>query len=232
MNVEGLLLSYKDPQLGKCLEAIKNQTIQFSKLTHIAEVSPMHRAWNKAWESITEEWVGWLDGDVILYPNAVETLKNYAKPAMNERICSWSLGLYDPFLKMTDNFFCLIRSSVYRNYQAMNKASWDRYMGSWVKKGGWETRKDQSIIVGTHFEDPNDFQVFVRFFRLPQKYKNQVSWMKSHLNKLLDNSGNHLYRVALNAIIFGAKKMNYPGSYCAEFDQEMFAEFNKWILMN
>ena len=224
MNVEAFLSSMNDPQLERCLESIKNQIVPFSRFTHISGVSPASETWNRGWEAVREEWVAIIDGDTILYPNALEITLKYMKTRMDPQVCAYCFGLYDPFIEVVDNMFCICRSSVYKSVKAPNKLSFDRYVGYDVKKLGWRYMKNLSLIAGTHFEDPTEYQIFTRFSRIHKKYHmRHVRGMEKRLKDLLDRTGNPLYRVALDSMKCTAE---YSGSYNVEFDNKRFVEFH------
>lgn len=224
INVEAFLSSMNDPQLDRCLESIEKQTVPFSKLTHISGISPASETWNKGWESVTDEWVAILDGDMILYPDALENSLNYMKTRMDPGVCLYCFSLYDPFIEVVDNMFCIARSSVYKNIKAPNKLSFDRYVGAKVKKLGWRYLKHLSLIVGTHFENPTEYQIFTRFSRIHKKYHmRHVRWAEKRLRDLLDRTKDPFYHVALDSMKCTAE---YFGSYNVEFDNKRFDEFH------
>lgn len=224
MNVEAFLVSMNDSQLERCLESIKNQTVPFSKLTHISGVSPASEAWNRGWKLVTEEWTVILNGDYILNPNALEVSLDYMKTRMDDRVSAYCFGLYDPFIEEVDEMFCVTRSSVYKSIKAPDRLSFDRYVGSKVKKLGWKYVKNLSLIVGTHCENPTEYQIFTRFSRIHKKYSmKQVHFMEKRASDLLDRTGDPRYRVALEAMKHTAE---YPGSYRVEFDKKRWDEFN------
>lgn len=228
MNIEAFLISMDDPQLERCLESINNQTVPFSRLTHINGVSPMSDAWNRGWEMITEDWVLLLNGDEIIYPYANETAINYMRKRMYDGIAAYCLGFYNPFLEVVDNQYSVVRSSVYKNIKAIDSIVFDRVIGRQVKAMGYRYKKRLSLVLGTHFENPSKYQVFNRFSRLPKKYSRaQVEENKQRLTSLLNKTGNSLYRVALDAIKFGEYDRSYPGSYRKEFDDVAWSEFNE-----
>jgi hypothetical protein len=176
---------------------------------------------------VKEEWVAILNGDMILYPNAIEDSLSYIKPRMDDSISCFSLGLYNPFLEVVDNQFCVVRSSVYKSIKAKDSIIFDRIVGRQVKKHGYRYKKRMSLICGTHFEDPSLYQVFTRFLRLPQKYSvRQIDENMERLKNLLNKTRNSLYQVALDAISVGIKKKDYPGSYRVEFDNKSFEDFD------
>ncbi len=224
MNVEAFLESMNDPQLERCLKAIENQTVPFSRFTHVSGVSPASEAWNRGWELVTGEWVALIDGDTILYPNCLEVTLDYMKTRMDDGVSAYCFGLYDPFIEEVDNMFCVCRSFVYKSIKAPNKLSFDRYVGANVKKLGWRYVKNLSLIVGTHFENPTEYQVFNRFSRIHKKYHmKHVRFMEKRAKELLDRTGDPRYRVALDAMKCDAE---YPGSYSVEFEKKRFEEFN------
>lgn len=224
LKVEAFLASMNDPQLEQCLESIKNQTVPFSKLTHISRVSPASEAWNRGWQAVTEEWVAILNGDYILHPNALEVTLDYMKTRMDDGVCAYCFGLYDPFIEVVDEMFCICRSSVYKSIKAPNKLSFDRYVGAKVKKLGWRYMKNLSLIVGTHSENPTEYQIFNRFSRIHKKYHmRHIRFMEKRVSDLLEKTGNPLYRVALDSMKCTTE---YLGSYNVEFDNKRFEEFH------
>ena len=64
--MEALIVSVDEPQLERCLESVRNQTVPFSRIVHINGVVPQHRAIRKGIRKTSDEWVMKIDGDMIL----------------------------------------------------------------------------------------------------------------------------------------------------------------------
>lgn len=222
MNIEALIISTDEPQLERCLESVKNQTIPFSNIVHINGVVPESVAFNRGMSLITEEWVMHIAGDFILYENAVAVAIENMEKYHDDKIFTYTYQVYDAFLKCDLCGCSVSRASAYKSVPFRDVLSDDIWAGRRLLRQGLIRKDLQGIVIGTHFDSPDEFQVFRRFYArgIKRDWRN----FGRILNALAN--GNPMYELALKALEFGNLKKHYPTSHNIDFDRKMFEEFN------
>jgi hypothetical protein len=220
--MEALIVSCGEPQLERCLEAVRNQTVPFSGITHVIDISPEYIAINRGIAAIQDEWFMKIDGDMILYENAVEIATGHLDCPETDYILSFRLQ--DTFLKSTIRGVGVIRTKAIQTVRYPNMLSNDARVGKKMSKLGWTGQRNWEII-GTHFDSPDEFQVFRRFYAQAVKYNDK--YCRPLLDNLYEITQNPLYLLAIKAVEFGIKKKFYPTSHDLNFDREMYKEFNE-----
>lgn len=231
--MEAFIKSIDEPQLERCLEAVKNQSVPFSNVIHVNGMVPESAAHNYGMSLVRDEWVALIDGDVILNPNAVEVAQHYMKKYSGERIYSYSFALLDSFLCHQIGGVSFIRSIPFKRYAITDRLCNDRYFGRKLMRKGWIFRRFLNEILGTHFAKPDEFQVFRRFFTVALKFTGQhIQHTREKLLELKESTRDPLYTVGVKAIDFGMVNKFYPGSHNIVFDRKMFEEFktkSDWV---
>jgi len=224
MKIDALITSVGDPQLDRCLEAVKNQTVPFSNIVHIDKVSPQSVAFNTGIRQTTSEWVMGIGGDMILDKDAVERITKYIEQNNGSRILGYYFGLYDTFLDRKVGYLSVLRGSLFRTiiYE-------DNIINDWkvvrnLRKAGWVAIELFHFVVGTHFDQPDEFQIFKRFYIHGVRFRDHRS-AKGKLVDLFEKTRNPLYDLGVKAIEFAWAKNFYPGSHNYEFDKKNFEEF-------
>jgi len=166
-----------------------------------------------------------IDGDMILYKNAVEIATQYIQENNEEKIFIYNFGLLDWLLKAPICGCSVFRRSLFLKYPYSNKLKNDYYVSRKLMRIGYVRERPymKGIIIGNHCDDPNEFQVFRRC------YTQGVKWGKRYMLRKLteqyNKTGNELYDVAIKALWFGTNKGIYPTSHNLDFDRQMFEEF-------
>jgi len=222
--MEALIISVNEPQLDRCLVSVRNQSVPFSNIVHVNCVIPEYAAFNQGMAQTTDRWVMKIDGDFILYDTAVEDAAKYMEATDSNGVCGYFFGLYDTFLECKIGFCSVLRTKVYKEFQYQDKLSNDRMASRVVRKKVWKIRKQMSVVTGTHFDHPDEFQVFKRFYTQRLKYP-YSSFVKIRMAELLAKTGNELYDIGLKAGEFADKCKGYPGSHNLVFDRQLFEEF-------
>lgn len=223
--IDAVVISINEPQLDRTLKAVNEQTIPFKKVIHVNGIVPENEAVNRALEIVDSEWVMKVDGDTILYPNAHEIVKKYMNG--NGRVCGYYFGLRDTFMDCDIGFCGVLKTKLYQTIKRKDKMNCDLNVNIELRKQGWIIKKflQDGIIVGTHFDNPDEFQVFGRFYRSGKRADNNTFEI-NQLTGLLKKTGNPLYQLALNAIQFAKEKNRYYiGSRNVDFDRKLFEEF-------
>lgn len=219
--IGALIISADEPQLERCLEAVKNQTIPFSNITHVNNVSPESMAFNGGLAMVTDEYVMKIDGDMILRNDAVETALKYI-PEENGNAYVHNFILYDSFLKQNIRGCGVIVKSIFGKVPYPNFLTDDTWVGHKLRRMGFVIERYPEVI-GTHFNSPDEFQVFRRFYVMGVKHDKRYSWV--YLERLYQETKDPLYDLAMKAVEFGIKKKYYPTSHDLNFDRKMFEEF-------
>jgi hypothetical protein len=222
--IEALVISVNEPQLDRCLVSVRNQVVPFSNIVHVNGVVPEYLAFNQGMGQTRDEWAMKIDGDFILYENAVDIATNYMNQYNNRKCCNYAFGLIDTFLECPIGYCCIFKTLLYKQYPYTDKLSNDRKANYFLRSLGWRVRKNVEVVLGTHFDKPSEFQVFKRFYTQWIKYPNN-SFIKIRMRELLERTGNTLYDIGLKAGQFADKKKSYPGSHNLTFDLQLFEEF-------
>ncbi len=234
MKVEALITSVDDPQLGRCLEAVRTQIVPFSNIIHMNMVCPQCVAFNSGMSQTTEEWVMLIGGDMILYADAVERITKYIEKDImdiitwlpNDKVSGYYFGLYDTFLDSKIGYLGVYRGSLYRKTPLEDNIITDWQAIKRLRKAGWIDKKLFYFQAGTHFDQPDKFQVFKRFYIHGIRFRDHRS-LRGKLAELLEKTGNPLYRLGIQAIEYAWIKKSYPGSHNYDFDKKNFEEFRE-----
>lgn len=219
-----LIVSMDEPQLGKCLEAVKNQTVPFSNITHINNVIPENEASNKGLSMVKDEWVMKIDGDVILYNNAVEIALNVIPDKPDPNVYAYNFPAYDLFLKGILRGIGVMNVPICRKVPYPNFLGDDVWFGQRLRRMGFVMIKYPDVIAN-HFENATEFQVFSRFYAHGVKHGNRYK-MSIVLKQMHEETKDPIYDCGARAVEFGARTRNYPTSHNIDFDRKMFEEFN------
>ena len=78
-------------------------------------------------------------------------------------------------------------------------------------------------MIGTHFSDPDEFQVFRRFYSMGVKHGRGGNGRR--LAQMYEETKNKSYTLASSALLFGTRERYYPTSHSIDFDKRMFDKF-------
>jgi len=163
-----------------------------------------------------------IDGDFILNPNALEIVQVHLKNE-EEMKFSHTYMLHDVFLKLNIYGVGVLKTATMRTIRYPNMLSNDVWVGRKLRKFGWYGEKHTEIL-GSHFSEPDEFQVFRRFYSRAVKYKKKYTW--THLENLYTATNDPLYKLAMDATLLGSEKRHYPGSHNLAFDKIVWEEYN------
>jgi glycosyltransferase involved in cell wall biosynthesis len=223
VEIDAIVCSVDDPQLTRCLEAVRGQTVPFTKVIHQNNVCPYPMAVNKGIAQSSGDWLMLVDGDMILDKTAVERILQYMKDNLGENILGYYVALYDTFLNCPIGYFPTLRGELYRKLTFANSMTHDSRMVNALRKKRWRTVKTMEIRVGTHFDSPDEFQVFKRFYVHGIRYP--CGYPRRNIIRKLESGGTALHQVGIEAIRFADKKKVYPGGRNIEFDKENYQEW-------
>jgi hypothetical protein len=135
----------------------------------------------------------------------------------------FSFPVYDDFFDGPIYGCKVYKTELLRKVHHDNHITNDQHVEKRLRNKGFKGMKIGTVIA-THAENPDEFQIFRRFFIYGVKYgKGYRTW--SHTKKMLNSTGDQRYAFAMKALEFGMQKSYYPGSHNIDFDREMFNEF-------
>lgn len=228
MNIDVVITSMNEPQLDRCLQSVRNQTYPFYRIINIHGVSPFYVAYNRAVSSVETDWFVFIGGDMILYERGLERVIRFMEKYPSDKCCGYYITLYDPFLEIKTGYLGLQRTATFKKQLATDDHNFDRNMMTRLRQEGWFIRKSMGEIAGTHFENPDEFQVFHRFFTLATRdgeWGYEVN--RNIVVKLYEKHKDSLHTLALDALDFG-KDRHYPKSIDINHNHTMYEEFKQW----
>jgi len=223
--IDALVISVDDPQLERCLSAVRNQTVPFTNVIHLNNVCPNYRAVSLGMSKTFSDWVIHVAGDVVLDLDAVERISKFMEENKSDKMCGYYFGLRDEFLNCEIGYIGAVKGFLYRNTIFPDTCANDHQVLDQLKKQGWKTVNKLHMTVGTHFENPDERQVFARFYLHGARFGKRIAPV---LTDLLNKTGSPLYETALKAIHYALdKKRYYPGSHNLEFDRKNYEEWKQ-----
>lgn len=210
MNMDILITSVDQPQLDKCLESVKNQTVPFHKVVHINNVVPEIKAFQEGLKEISSKWFMRIGGDFVLYDNAVEMVsKRIGKYSRLLKLGVGTFALHDLFLDLIICGCSVYNTEAVRSIRLKNNLRSDIWIDQYLRRKGWGTYKwcktRGVMVVGTHFDNPTDFQIFTRFYA--QGVKDNIGWISNFTKKLNGSADDSKYLLAIKAIEYGRENI-------------------------
>ncbi len=209
-DISAIILSVDEPQLEQCLRSARSQG--FSKVVHVNNVAPQAEAYRQALQQIDTEWYLLLGGDMILHNNAMQRAQ---KAITDPEVCQYQFALWDSFLKIPIYGCPLNQTKAIQSVGIKTKIGNDVDLVSQLKSKGWQRiRFSKEIPIGTHFKNPNEYQVFSRFrvrgyksIDRPKEYAFYMEILKDQFRRTKDP----LYQAAISAFLYG-RKIPYPAN--------------------
>lgn len=226
-TLDAIILSVDEPQLPRCLQSVHTQSPPFTNIIHINNISPESVAFTSGMSTSTADYITKINGDFILYPEAVATI--LSKISLDDGVGIYNFGLYDPFLR---GFIC--GCSVLRR-EALDAVGYPDYLANdkwmqrkmqlrgWLKAPLYRGRAKRRVVIGTHFDTPDEFQIFRRFYTQGVKYGHRYG---ARLLRLHQDTSDPVYAYAMQALTFGVDRSYYPTSHNIHLDRELFEEFH------
>ena len=233
IDVDCIVQSFNEPQLDRCLKSIRNQTYPYYRIVNVNGVLGTNNAFRRVLSSVQTEWFSAVGGDCIYYKDALSNLIKFMEAHPHEKCCNYCLTCYDPFMEIKTGFLCIARNTAFKEVMGnlSDNLTFDRSIAARLRHNGWFVRKNMRVIAGTHFEDPDEFQVFHRFFILATKDGLRgYNINKEIMENLYKRDKKPLQDMAIKALNFGIEKQVYQRSIDNNFNLQMYEEFKEWKL--
>lgn len=232
-GIQAIIISCGDPQFERCLKSVQNQSVPFARIDVIKDVIPEAKAQMVSYDFLEYQWAFYIGGDFILYKDANEIALEYIKknPGNHE----YNFGLWDKFMRRQICCCTVFESEMHKNARYNDELFNDvRACEDMASRYRYKrvVPSKQGIIVGTHFDKPDAFQVFRRFYSRGVKFsthpKGPYRFLVRQLNILMRNTNKkHLYRLAIAAYNYGFRKRYYPSSHNITLDKELYEKFKR-----
>lgn len=230
-SIAALIISTDEPQLNECVKAVNNQIIPFSSIIHINNVVPESRAFNSGMIRIKNKWFMKIDGDMILYTNAVKMF--LSKVTNDTNIFMYSFGLYDEFLKAPIIGCGVFLTEAFQKIRYRDSLANDIHAGRRLIEQGYKRKNYSNVImIGTHFSHPDKFQTFRRFYSMGVKYGSHrpiYAHMQGRITELLEKTKDNLYLIASDGLRIGADKRYYPTSHNIIHDKRVYEDYKSGV---
>ena len=226
--IDACIRSVGEPQIERCLLSAKDQVIPFSNIIHVDGIVPEVEALRTLLKQVRSEWMMLIDGDMILYDYAVIIAQDHIGRGKDDSVVEYQFGLYDQFIKR------VINSCRVSKVKAIKSAKLKDWMGcdlnivrTMEDKGMkciklWKSKIP--VVIGTHFENPDDFQIFVRYYHAGVLRTPNTMEL---LSGLYESTKDMKYNFAMKALTYGLNKKykEYPGSRDVNYDRKEFEKF-------
>jgi len=230
--IDACIRSVGEPQIERCLLSAKDQVIPFSNIIHVDGIVPEVEALRTLLKQVRSEWMMLIDGDMILYDYAVIIAQDHIGRGKDDSVVEYQFGLYDQFIKR------VINSCRVSKVKAIKSAKLKDWMGcdlnivrTMEDKGMkciklWKSKIP--VVIGTHFENPDDFQIFVRYYHAGVLRTPNTMEL---LSGLYESTKDMKYNFAMKALTYGLNKKykEYPGSRDVNHDKKEFEKFKEWV---
>lgn len=233
MDIDCIVQSFNEPQLDRCLKSLREQTYPYYRIINVNGVIGTYNAFKRWVMMIQTEWFTATGGDLVYYKDALENLIKFKDAHPSDLCCNYCLTCWDPFMELKTGYLCLARTSAFQEATALDEIQdilvFDRNIARRMREKGYFVRKNMKVIAGTHFEDPDEFQVFHRFFILATK---DGRWgyelNRNIMTRLYERDKKPLQLLAIEALDFGDEKGPYGRSIDNNYNLQMYEEFKKW----
>lgn len=234
-GIEAYIQSVDEPQLDCCIESVKNQTVRFSKVSHVNNISPESEARRKIIKELEYEYAMVIAGDIVLDPDVVERFYSLWLPIFEgkDRIYEIVLGLFDEFLEWNICGLGMFRVEVAKKFKIGNTLNNDTLLNKKIcRENVFLKLWRKGITVGSHLSGYDPFQVFRRFYSRGVKAgwnnnKRNIEKHKKRFKELYEEKKKPIYLFAKDVIKYGFMEKEYPTSHDIRFDLEKFNQFKK-----
>jgi len=210
MTVEAVITTIGEPQTDECHKALQSQIVPFEKITVLKNVSPNSEAHNQGLEQATCNWCLFVDADMILNQGLLSLFKE--NMGAGNRVYSYVYQLWDSFLKVKIKGIRLYNPKIAKKFPYKNIIGTDRIARNEAREKGFLEIDYKKIVIGTHFLNPSDEQVYKRFLMRGIKEKHHLSGkeyvpvtLANTLKKLFEETKNKQYLLAITAFQDGMK---------------------------
>ncbi len=233
--IDACIRSVGEPQVKRCLDSAINQVPSFANVIHVDGIVPEVEALRALLNQVKSEWMMLIDGDMILYENAVKIAQDYIGRETDSSVVEYQFGLYDEFIKRVINSCRVSKVDAIKSVQTRDWIGNDLNIVGQMEKTGKKCLRlwkgSNPVVIGTHFENPDEFQIFVRYYHAGVL---RTSRTMELLLDLYESTKDSRYAFAMKALSYGLNKRykEYPGSRDVNYDKKEFENFSCKIFIN
>lgn len=175
----------ENPNYVDCLKSIQNQNCDF-RLKKIKNVSPMSKAFQNMIDECDTEYYIQVDEDMILNPDAIETIFNSLKKS-DKNVCMVTYKLKDVHLNFNIYGIKGYKHAIFKRYPYnLNIISCEVDQLNRMKNDGYTIDASPQVI-GQHSPKWTNELIYERYFDLMEKWKiYKYDWVEALPSKLLE----------------------------------------------
>jgi hypothetical protein len=220
MTYEAIITTIGEPQTEACITAAEIN--KYDRVTLVENISPNSEAHNVGVHKAKCDYITFLDADMELYDNALQTIK---QTPFTQSMFSYVMWLDDWFLGIPRKGVRTYNRLKAKEIHVPNCLGMDRRMKGEMKHRGWHELESRARI-GWHFKHPTDEQVIRRFLMRGIKSANlqaegegskYLKWM----SEKFASTGNRQYILAREAFMYG-KTLKHDADYDMHFYKDQY----------
>jgi hypothetical protein len=158
-----------EAQVARGRKAIKDQLIPFDRVRYFDFKRPLCDAINEAVATSAYQWCVLVAGDIILNKDATHIIHQALELYRHKwgRALGVRIPIYDTFIERTLGGTTVLQAYVDSFFGHRNMINDDVDTQRRARVRGYkffDIDKQSGVTIGTHFDKPDDFQIFKRFF--------------------------------------------------------------------
>ena len=226
--IDACIRSVGEPQVKRCLESARTQVLPFANIIHVDGIFPEVEALRELLRQVKSGWMMLIDGDMILSDHAVKTAQYFIDRETDESVVEYQFGLYDEFIKRAINSCRVSKVDAIKSVQTRDWIGNDLNIVGQMEKTGKKCMRlwkgNNPVVIGTHFDNPDEFQLFVRYYHAGVLRTPRTMEL---LSELYESTKDLKYAFAMKALSYGLNKRykEYPGSRDVNYDKKEFEKF-------
>jgi hypothetical protein len=167
----------------ECLKNVENQTLK-APIKIIKNIAPMSSAFQAMIDQCETEYYIQIDSDMILKENAVNHMVSVIK-ASNPNVAMVCFKLFDCHLNKNIEGIKIYKKEILKNFPYKNCISCEMYQIEQLNQNGFALIRSGEVM-GVHAPKWTEKDIFERYYRWIEKYKNQKSNnYKEFINNLI-----------------------------------------------
>lgn len=214
-----------------CLKSLSEQTVKFN-LIEIKDFYPMSSAFNEMLKKGTTEFSIQCDEDMILRPDAVETMYNKIKNSP-PIIVTFLFSLFDCHLQTKINGIRIFKQDILKNYPFEDILASENQQKHKLRKDNYKIQLVNKIV-GDHSPHWTVESIFQRYFTFMERYKVTGSHKQIPLKlwEIIKNSPTDLNLYALLgsfASLFSKQSMQIKEKHYLKYNTKELETIKKFI---
>lgn len=134
-DITAVVLTIGEETTKETIKSLNNQIMSPAEIVVIKDIYPFYKAMNEAASRVKTEFFIQVDADMILYENALATLRK-----VMDKKTGIAVGVLKDSLIGNIAGLKMFRTSLFEKHEFKNKVSQDTFFASEIKKSGWRVK--------------------------------------------------------------------------------------------